>query len=810
MTTFPQFPNHRLAWGKASWACKFVLSMACLWGVFFAAHAGARLSGASVADNGTTEVTLTIDRDGYYGKIRVNGVLYDFGEALNWQTGGTRSAPRSWTFPVGTSVSLEVVVDDRWDAWVFGGWSDIGFNGEPLSRTIMLDENKSITMYFVPWESETVGGEVVGSGHVDYNPPGQEGPISYWPGTTVTLTAVPDYGWRFQEWIGVSPFPSNSYESSLVFVVSDIPHLPLFYVVFHGLLSVEKSGQGEVLLNDSPLSLPWLDDVPSDDFILEAVPEPGWRFSHWTNAIDGWPVGDENPLELPGHENIVFLYGWAYGITAHFEEETSPSIAYDPTSFTKTCQYDSGISTDTLLVWNGGGGTLYCIIETTPSWLTVAPPASISTGTAQIHTVSIDCTGLDPGDYAGTITLTDPVADNSPSSIPVFLTVVPPNPSYAILQPSGGESFYPGNTMAIEWTCADSWPGDSCYLSLRGPEWRGWGQSPCQNGLNSAQKTLPLNLTPGTYVLRISWMQDMSVWAESAPFEVRGIPTCTIISPCGCDDLQAATQAIVEWECTNNPDGDRMYLSLRGPEWRGWAPVDCADGANSVTKWIPADLTPGSYRLRISWMRDFSVWWESGPFTVVPPPSFTITAPSGGETWQAATQVGVQWDCSNNPTSDDLYLSLRGPEWRGWKTVACTNGSNSALAWIPANLTPGTYHVRLSWKKNYSIYEESESITVVPHPTCTFTNPAGGETWQAGTEVGLSWGCSSNPSADQMYLSLRGPEWRGWKTVACTDGPNSTTAWVPADLSPGTYRVRISWLRNFSVWFESDPITVVP
>ena len=59
-----------------------------------------------------------------------------------------------------------------------------------------------------------------------------------------------------------------------------------------------------------------------------------------------------------------------------------------------------------------------------------------------------------------------------------------------------------------------------------------------------------------------------------------------------------------------------------------------------------------------------------------------------------------------------------------------------------------------------------------------------------------------------MYLSLRGPVWRGWGTVASPNGPNSVNKLVMVDLPPGSYQVRISWTENLSVFSESAPITI--
>lgn len=293
--------------------------------------------------------------------------------------------------------------------------------------------------------------------------------------------------------------------------------------------------------------------------------------------------------------------------------------------------------------------------------------------------------------------------------------------------------------------------------------------------------------------------------AENAGWTMR--PQISIVTPTGSSTWYQGLLATVEWNCTNNPLNDQMYLSLRGPEWRGWAPVPCTNGANSAEKWIPVNLTPGTYRLRISWMKNYSFWWESDAFEIRAHPEATITTPAGGETWQQGTQVTVNWDCTNNPDNDDMYLSLRGPEWRGWTTVPCHNGANSVQKWIHVNLTPGTYRLRMSWKRNYSVWWESNPFTVIAKPSITVTQPSGG-TFQAGSQINIQWNCTNNPTNDPVYISIKGPDWLGMGSAACTNGANSVTKTIPVGLTPGTYQIRLSWTKNYSVYWSSAAINV--
>ena len=57
-----------------------------------------------------------------------------------------------------------------------------------------------------------------------------------------------------------------------------------------------------------------------------------------------------------------------------------------------------------------------------PAWLSVTPGSGTGNGTL---TVTVDSTGLDPGSYTKTITVTSPGATNTPQVVNVMLKVEP-------------------------------------------------------------------------------------------------------------------------------------------------------------------------------------------------------------------------------------------------------------------------------------------------------------------------------------------------------------------------------------------------
>jgi uncharacterized repeat protein (TIGR02543 family) len=104
--------------------------------------------------------------------------------------------PTGGTYCAGTIVTLTATPDAGWQ---FDGWSG-DLSGTANPTTITMNSNKNITATFsqIPVQQYTLTVIIVGQGSVTLNPPGGV----YDEGTVVTLTAVPDSGWQFDNWSG--------------------------------------------------------------------------------------------------------------------------------------------------------------------------------------------------------------------------------------------------------------------------------------------------------------------------------------------------------------------------------------------------------------------------------------------------------------------------------------------------------------------------------------------------------------------------------------------------------------------------------
>jgi hypothetical protein len=97
---------------------------------------------------------------------------------------------------------------------------------------------------------------------------------------------------------------------------------------------------------------------------------------------------------------------------------TPPQLSFSPDQATNP-------SPQTFTLTNTGGGTMNWTASDDAPWLGVSPASgALGPGASQTVTATVTSATLNPGQYQGTVTVTDPNAANSPQTLPVSLTVI--------------------------------------------------------------------------------------------------------------------------------------------------------------------------------------------------------------------------------------------------------------------------------------------------------------------------------------------------------------------------------------------------
>ena len=191
---------------------------------------------------------------------------YTLTTSANPSEGGSVS-PVGGTYDEGTSVTLAATPASgyRFDRWS----GDV--SGNVTSVTITMNANKSVTATFIRTYTLTTSVSPTEGGSV--SPVGG----TYDEGTSVTLTAIPASGYRFDHWSGDV---SGNVTSVTITMNTNKSVTATFIKVYTLTTSVSPAEGGSV----SPSSGTY-DEGTS--VILTAIPASGYRFDHWSGDVSG-------------------------------------------------------------------------------------------------------------------------------------------------------------------------------------------------------------------------------------------------------------------------------------------------------------------------------------------------------------------------------------------------------------------------------------------------------------------------------------------------------------------------------------------
>lgn len=131
---------------------------------------------------------------------------------------------------------------------------------------------------------------------------------------------------------------------------------------------------------------------------------------------------------------------------------SAPVLVVSPDTLVFTIGQGQGPALDQVIsVVNQGGGILNQSMSDNSHWIVLQPmPGSATVQTANAR-VTIDATGMAPGQYSGLITIIADGAINSPVYVPVSLTIVPGANIPPDTSPPPVPSSVPPGDSAVAW-----------------------------------------------------------------------------------------------------------------------------------------------------------------------------------------------------------------------------------------------------------------------------------------------------------------------------------------------------------------------
>lgn len=412
------------------------------------------------------------------------------------------------------------------------------------------------------------------------------------------------------------------------------------------------------------------------------------------------------------------------------------------------------------------------------------------------------------------------VSDTSVYGFSSAFTITKIPSALTLTTPSATTNWNTGTPYTIYWTYTGN-PGTSVKLSL----WDSTSSSLVSTITSATSATSgayswtpPPTIASGNYRVRISSVQDTTIYGYSSIFKITNVPTTIIVNePADTTSWDIGTSQWIVWSHTGTSLGDYATLDLYNDQ--AFVSTLTTSGPMTLCAYywqVPLTLPGGTrYRIKISSNAYPSISAFSPYFTIVQIPGrLTIATPTTATSWNTGTSYSISWTYAGATGSTvklDLYDSSSFVQAIS-PGVSTTSG---ALSWlVPSSLhTGGRYQIRITSTTQDTIFNLSSFFTITYVPaTITVTAPVTNDTIFV-------------PASKYIYWTYSGPVPGSYVSVSLVDSLGAISAiassvyrtngyftWsLPSTQAGGTkLRVRVCSTTDTTVAGYSGFFTIVP
>lgn len=367
-----------------------------------------------------------------------------------------------------------------------------------------------------------------------------------------------------------------------------------------------------------------------------------------------------------------------------------------------------------------------------------------------------------------------------------------------LTSPNGGETWISGTKQNITWT-SQNIKKIRIDLSTDGGET--WTR--IKNNTKGSEGSYEWNVDDvqsTNCLIRVENKDDPSVFDISdAPFTITIPPELALSSPVGGEAWTAGTQQAVTWTSR----GLQTVAIEYSTDGTNWTMVDPAAPASQGTYlWTVPETPSENAYIRVS---GFGISVQnSEPFSILPVPALTLTAPNGGEAWRAGSVQDITWTYANVSTVT-LQYTVDGQNWIPIETSL--GASASLYSWTLPSVPSETARVRIISNDSSALFDVSDAdFAITPLPSITVLTPNGGEQWQAGETYTITWTSVEVDSVAVGY-SIDGQNWT--RIAEALPADQGSIEWNIPDTPTETCLVRVIDKNNAGVGDQSDAVFTI-
>ncbi len=374
-----------------------------------------------------------------------------------------------------------------------------------------------------------------------------------------------------------------------------------------------------------------------------------------------------------------------------------------------------------------------------------------------------------------------------------------------LLAPNTAQTFLIGTTTNIFWQSMFVSNVNIDYSVDAGTSWISVVSGlPSVDGSNYYVWTIPNNPS-NLCLVRISDASNSAVndFSQSAFYIVE--PYIEVTYPNGGETLNGATYVTLNWTGYLNTNSVKLEYSINNGS--SWSVIDSniyhSNGSYNYYSWFVSNVNSSNCRIRVSQMSNPSVFDESNNvFTInANSANITILQPNGGEILNGGLNYSIQWNASF--VSNYFKVQFSNNNGNSWVTLANSISNSGYFNWMVPNQTMSNCLIKITDLTDTTIFDVSDA-TFSTTQTSPFINnvvPNGGETFNAGNYIPITWTSALVPNVDILFSSDGG---NTYSTLVSNLNNINYYNWLAPNIVSSNCLIKVKAAGNSSLFDISD------
>ena len=187
-------------------------------------------------------------------------------------------------------------------------------------------------------------------------------------------------------------------------------------------------------------------------------------------------------------------------------------------------------------------------------------------------------------------------------------------------------------------------------------------------------------------------------------------------------------------------------------------------------------------------------------------PTLTITAPNGGQSWEAFTSQVITWSSTGSIT--DVKIEYSTDNGGLWNTIVASTPNSGTYDWTVPNTPSSTCLVRISDTAGPASDVSNAAFTIAEQRTITVTAPNGGQRWFIDSTYSITWLSTGNIANVMIECSTNSGD--SWNTITSSTPNNGSYNWTIPNTPSTNCSVRISDTSGPAVDVSDAVFTIDP